>query len=75
MRTFMIYDFSRHCFKVRGYLGDKDERLRREMYTGVGGVPEEKITVGGYSVMFKDMINMDPKETQSNDLKLIAMRV
>jgi hypothetical protein len=38
MRTFMIYAYSRKCFKVLGYLDDKAERLRREMYTGVGGV-------------------------------------
>lgn len=70
----MIYAFSKHCFKVRGYLGNKAERLRREMYTGFGGVPEEKITLGGYRIMFKDMINIDLKETRSEDLNLIAMR-
>jgi hypothetical protein len=57
-----------------GYLDDKAERLRRGMYTGVGGVPEEKMTLGGYRIMFKDMMNMDHKETRSKDSKLIAMK-
>jgi hypothetical protein len=74
MRTFTIFAFFKHCFKLCGYLGDKAERLRRELYTGVGGVPEEKITLGGYRIMFKDIINTDIKETQSEDLNLIAMR-
>jgi len=69
----MIYAFSRHCFKVRGYLGDKADRMRCGMYRGVGGVPEEKMTLGGYRIMIKDMMNMDHTETRSKDLKLIAM--
>jgi len=41
---------------VHRYLGDTAENLRRRMYTGVGGVPEEKITFGGYRILFKDMM-------------------
>jgi len=70
----MIYAFSRNCFKLRGYLGDKTERLRRKLYTGVGGVTEEKITLGGYMIMFRDMINMDFEETRTEGFNLIAMR-
>ena len=57
MRTFIIYAFSKHCFKVRGYLDEMAERLRMGMYTGVCGVPEGSTTLGGYGIVFKDMIN------------------
>jgi len=49
----MIFAFSKRCFKFCEYLGDKAERLRRELYTGVGGVPEEKITLGGIGLCLR----------------------